>query len=496
MANSEKLTKGLSDKSKKTLIMTIVIALILVCVGGYFVYISGLVPRLLTGAKIVETVDGTQKTLDNISVLQMRYHYQAVVQQYNMYGYGSQITDYDQPADPTTGKTYRDQMLDQAAMGIVNCWLINREADNNPDFVSGSERYDEMNISSLESTAESYGYSTVDMLLQGLYGRGMTLRLYKQFCNEQTVNDEYQYYVRQFICVPTDEEIQAVFDQDPGQYDKVNFNFYYFPAIVDAAGNVDPDSLADVTAKAQSVADTAADSATFRAAVMEALEGQDTALEAFADDKNPTYCEDYTRSSMTYFAEGFTEFLFDEANPGDTKVIATDNGAYVLLLVDHHCDDDITVSYRSLTLQRDENETTEEMMAQAAAIAGQVTDEKSFNNLVKQYSEDANEIMTGGINAGVQHKMFEPNQNGWISQQNSTVGAWLFDEVRVKGDVNTVMADDGLSVTIYFFVRSNPAWMDTIREQLTNEKLSDWSANVMATNPTYVIDYETVKRFL
>ena len=70
MANSEKLTKGLSDKSKKTLIMTIVIALILVCVGGYFVYISGLVPRLLTGAKIVETVDGTQKTIGLPRVLE------------------------------------------------------------------------------------------------------------------------------------------------------------------------------------------------------------------------------------------------------------------------------------------------------------------------------------------------------------------------------------------------------------------------------------------
>ena len=89
---SGKVKTAKAQKAKISFIKALVISVIILCVVGFFVYISGILPKLMTGMKVVETAaDGTQTTVANISVLETNYHFNEVFSMYAMYGMVSGI---------------------------------------------------------------------------------------------------------------------------------------------------------------------------------------------------------------------------------------------------------------------------------------------------------------------------------------------------------------------------------------------------------------------
>ena len=503
MANSEKLSKGLNDKTKRTIITTVIIAVLVLCVVGYFVYITGAIQRTLSGVKIVETVNEKQTTVESISILEVSYHYKSILNMYTSQGYN---IDPEAIFDDATGKTIQDTLVESAAQELLDDVIIGRAAAADASFVSGADRYDEMSMETLYTSATRYGYQTTDQFLQAIYGGGMTLRQYRNFLARETVHDEYFYFLQQFILMPTADEIYAAYEADPDSYDKVDFNFYYYPAETNEDGTVNEDSLAECIEKAQSVADAATSSESFREAVMATLEEDESSLSAFDDDNDPTLCEAYTSTSAGYFAEGFTDFLFGETEDFETTVIETESGAYALMLVKRYQDETPTATYRTLTLSQEEGMTRDELMAEAQAIAAQITDELSFNNLVKANADLQEEILIGGYTTGVTAPE-EPEETEGdedtadtaateLSAQEQQLNAWLFDPVRTKGDVIIIPSDIGTSVTIYYFLDCSASWYCSARTNLINEAQTEWSNNIMLTNPTYLIDYKSIEAFL
>ena len=108
--------------------MIAVIVVIIVIIVAFFTYISGILPKTLTGVGITETLtDGTTKTVKNYSVLETNFHFKEVYDSYSQYGMVSE-DHLDEVYDASTGETYRDWLLREAASQMKTLALVERAA--------------------------------------------------------------------------------------------------------------------------------------------------------------------------------------------------------------------------------------------------------------------------------------------------------------------------------------------------------------------------------
>ena len=84
--NDKRADSGIKASRRSKAIVITLVTVFSVIVIGWFVYISGLLPKVMTGVKIQRTVDGVTQTIDNISVAETNYHYYQVLSSYYNYG--------------------------------------------------------------------------------------------------------------------------------------------------------------------------------------------------------------------------------------------------------------------------------------------------------------------------------------------------------------------------------------------------------------------------
>ncbi|SCW58731.1 Plus-3 domain-containing protein [Ruminococcaceae bacterium YRB3002] len=519
---SGKVKSAQAQKAKINLIKAIVIVVLVLCVGGFFVYISGILPRLLTGVKIVENAaDGTQTTIENVSVQELNYHFYEVYSMYSMYGMVSKDT-LDDPTDPDTegSQTYREFMYQTAADEVMNSALVRRSSEQyNYESHSGAARYALLQLEGMKSTAQSYGYNSFNQYLQIMYGTGFNASDYRKFSEREAFTQEFENYMKQFILIPSDEEIQAAYDNDPKAYQRADLNYYLFSAEMDADGNYT--NLPATVTQANAVMTKVNGGMSFKDAVKAVLEQDAEAnadkLASFEDDSvDPTFVSGYSQATAEYqFKEEVANVLFgDDAEPGKAKVVETESGTYVVCLVELSVDETPTVTYRTLTIANDaknDAEATEAQIAdglaqaraQADSIVATRMDPLGFADAVKQNSTNANEILSGGYVSGDTAASYVGGTSDDDSETvdeaqaaiNAQLGSWLFDEARAQGDTLIINSADSSSVTIYYFDNIKPAWMVTARDKITTALVNGWSQDLKANNPSYIINY-SLSQFL
>ncbi len=508
MAKSEKSDKSIKASKRSRFLMSSVVVVLILCVLGFFIYTSGVIPKYGTGVKILKTVDGQQVTIENVSVIETNYHYYKLLNQYAQYGYLSGIQDLDEVADPTTGKTYYQMILDQAATEIMDMIIMNQAAEASGFAAhSGAARMAQMDLDNVRDTAKLQGYGSADRYLQAMYGAGMTSRVYLQCVEREMLAKEYEQYVSQYDMYVTADELQALYDQDPSVYMKADFSFYFFQGEALEDGTYD---LTEARENAETVAE--ADSVeAFEQAVIDILGEEEAEAAGFTEDANPTYAEGYQASSTAYMGQGVTEFIFDEAQDGDSTVIEGEMGVFALRLDRRYADDATTVTYRTLTLINEKHsdmEATpeevaaayEELVAEANGYLATVTDSLSYLDLIKQHSTSNYEIVYGGFNEGVTRDQFEiePTEGEALTEQQQNIialGEWLFSEERMPGDKYILRSQDKRLLTLYYFEESCPEWMATARKQLRSARATAWSTTIFAEgDPTYAIAYEFIKK--
>ncbi|MCR4688970.1 MAG: hypothetical protein K5745_05380, partial [Saccharofermentans sp.] len=498
MANSGK-TKKSSASSAKTAVMISVIVIVMIIVG-WFVYISGILPKTITGMEVYESgADGTaHTTVEKYSILEVNFYFNEIFSNYAQSGYIS-AENLDEVYDESTGETYRDMLMSIAGSELQNIALVNREAQAS-DFMqySQADRYAQSQLDNMAMMAQFSGYQTVDQFLGARYGTGMTSRQYKDIVSSEILTNEYEEYLKQFKFAPTAEQIQAEYDADPSAYQLVTFNYYFVAAETDDAGNIT--DLDSATATAEKLAGKVTDSASFREAVMDYLEdeGNDTALESFADDQDPTLCENYSSMTMAYMPEGFSEFLFaEDTEAGATKVITTDTGAYVILFVERGLDEETVVSYRTIEFANDTEldittATAEQLQADAEAQAAEIisgpVDSLGFYSLAKQYSTDTSAIVSGGLVTGAVASDFESTEENPLASEVVAAGQWLFDPARAAGDYTVILSEDKSMIYIYYFEASMAGWQDSARTNIVTAATNDWGTTLNANNPQYVLN--------
>ncbi|MBO6193103.1 MAG: hypothetical protein J6O00_02870 [Clostridiales bacterium] len=502
--NDKRADSGIKASRRSKAIVITLVTVFAVIVIGWFVYISGLLPKVMTGVKIQRTVDGVTQTIDNISVAETNYHYYQVLSSYYNYGIINNNIDLDSVYDTTNGTTYRQLLLDQAGSELMNSVLVNEEAEARGYLPhSGASRYADLSVESVESTAALYGFQSVDAYLEALYGRGMSVRILRNCLERQALTQEYENYVRQFIFTVSEEELNAAYDANPLVYQRVDFDYYFFAGELQEDGTYD---LTEATENANTVIDNATDEASFASEVV-AIIGDETAeLAGFTEDYNPTHVTSYTSASCDSIVEGLSDYLFaDERVEGDTTVIESEFGVYAVMFEARSINDAPAATYRTLTMYNEaamEQGATPESIAAGLAevqqraneIAATPMDSLAFADTVKANSDSVSEIITAGYNDGTTVTRFQATDENPISDRDVQLGNWLFDSSRVTGDMLVLPSEDSSYVTVYYFENVVPEWMYTARTQIITSMVNSWSNDILSDSPTYLIAYDLIRR--
>lgn len=499
MAKSSKSGKTSRKIASGGMIVAIVaIIIIIIC---FFTYISGILPKTLTGVGITETLsDGSTKTVKNYSVLETNFHFREVYDSYSQYGMVSE-EHLDEVYDPNTGETYRDWLLREAAKQMKTLALVERAAQQNGFMeISKSRDIASTNLKTLDLYAMMYGYPSGAQYLQTIYGTGMNKRNYIDFQAREVLVQEYGFYLQQFdpAVVPTDEQVQAKYDEDPNKCFVYDYNSYYLAADKDESGKViDFDKC---VASAEKIANATTDSASFRQAVMDYLEekGDEEGLKDYEDGADPTFTEKLTYANAAYMNSDVKAYIFGENNPGDVKTIETEFGVYVIYIAGKQLDETATVSYRVLKLSTgvasdatDEEKTAavNQTISDASAYCVQGMDPFSFYKVVKEHATDSDTILSGGFVSGATAESLQPLEGEGQDPAEAEAEAWLFESDRKQGDIKMVVSADQKTVFVYYFEASRPAWQNSVRDNMISANYSQWNIDLENTNnPEYTVN--------
>ena len=502
-----------SGKANRKLVsggMIVVIVAIVLIIACFFTYISGILPRTLTGVSITETLpDGTTKTVKNFNLLETNMHFQEVFSTYSNYGMVTKEA-LDAIYNESTGETYRDWLLREAASQMRTLALVERAAQQS-DFMQYSKAHDyaAAQTASVDAYAAMYGFSSAQQYMAAMYGTGMTTRDFIDFSAREVLVTEYGYYQKQFGAgiVPTSDQIQAEFNANPNKYYTFDFNRYFIAAAKDADGNIT--GLDDAVAAANKIAAAAKDSASYRKAVMDYLKekGDETTLATFDDEADPTFYENYTNESIAYMDSDIQDFFYSDAKPGDVKVVETTTGAFVIYLADKRLDETKTVTYRVLTLTneaaRKSDATAEEiaqgaqdLAAEAATYATSGMDPLAFYNVVKNHST-GEAMLDGEYVAGATADSFvTSDEENPLDMSQVQAGTWLFEEGRQKGDVKILISDDQKTVYVYYFEETAPFWQYSVKNNMITDNFNQWNTDLMANDPHYEVNSGLMKVFI
>ena len=523
---SGKVKKKSAKKSKSGVIVGIVIGIIIVCIAGYFIFMSGVLQRCMTGVKITETAaDGSLTTVRNFSVQETNYHFNEVYSMYRMYGMISDQT-LDNKVEESSEETWRQYLYKAAGDDLQDIALRLRSMDadtTKPEF--GADRYAELQIEEMKQQAKTYNYTSFNQYLQAMYGTGFNAFDFKKIVKNEILAREYENYLKQFKFAPSDADIQKAFDNDPHAYQSADFNYYFFSADMDDAGNIT--NLEETKTAAKAVVDAANAGTSFKEAVKTYLEKDKTknesALVSFTDENvDPTVVTGYSKETAeNRFSEDVINAIYGaDVTMGKAVVVEADNGSYAVLPNKLEADETPTVTYRTLTLDNpnyagtssndDEEEGTKAPAADVTAVraqaeqlvSGGAMDPAAFADLVRKNSTDGNEIISAGYVSGETNSSSDEDadvdeeEEEAPSTADKELNTWLFDASRKQGDTLIVNADDGSKVTIYYFESSVPAWKSTVADSIVDTLIDGWQSEMKAGTPGAEISDKLCKLLL
>jgi len=434
-----------------------VIAVLVIIVGAYVIAMTDIPAKTMSGA----TVAG-----HDVKVNELDYWFYSEYNQVGQYLGITSKADLDKVYDETTGTTYKDLLYQMAAQNLQSTYILCDEAKAAGFKSQTAKKRVDSDIAQIRAYADQQG-TTADKILKMQYGNGVTVRIMEEILTRKYTAAEYAEYLKQTAYPMTEAEMKAVYDAAPQDYDKVTFNTFFFAS--DAASTAtDAEkqlALSAAKAKAQGVIDTATDAASFRDACEKAA--GDASASSFADGADPTLAADASKADLTSNVNSdLAEYVFGaDRKAGDTTVIDTETGSFAVFFQSRQLDTTPTVSYRVLTL------------AQADLAAGKtklegyqklVTDENSFVDLVKKYSDDTI-AFTGGLTEGVTVDTYKSDS---ATEVEKALSVWLLSADRKPGDMIIIENID--SIALYYFKESVPAWEASLASSNASAKYNEW----------------------
>ena len=403
----ERLSKSAKQKSKKKHDSTDIIAGVIkaLCVVVVIALICGVVYAFGVPQKLMPALKVGDRTY---SAAEYSYYYTSVYQTYannsysqvNQYGVNLSGFDYTKdPADQTTkdddGNTitydefFRNYVVE--TLENYNHYLTLAKEQNIELSDEHKQEIDE-NIEELAKYASDYGYST-SRYISVLYGKGLNEKMLRslledQFLVSQMIEDEEEDIKKDI----TQDDIQQVFDEDPGAYQSVDIRLL----------GIAIDKEEETESETETNAETQP---------AESNEAAENASEQETAEESEAAVSEENESESESAAAADAETEAPETNEAESA------------------DEETT----------EENKEPSKAEKLANEMLAEVTDEESFIELCKKYcAEDQKETFedeSASLFKGIKKSTVSSNIDEELAD-------WLFDSERKVGDKRVFVADD------------------------------------------------------
>lgn len=420
---TKKKNKQMDPHAKRVIGRTVgIIVAVAVCLAAVYGLLNffGVPQKLLTAV----TVDGTKYSVAKynyfyaqqfINTANTAYSYD---QNYSE-GMGKMLTGFDykvSPSEQTTTDadgneiTYAEKFKTDAIAAIEKNDYYYKQATA-AGFTLDGDIQTEINeaIDSIRTSAKNSGYS-LNRYITKQYGKGLNEKMVREIMTRQEIVEHYlEDYKDSIGAKVTDEEIDAVYNEDPAQHQVVNMRLFGFSLTKETAEEGETEPAAE--AETEAVTEPAAEGET------EAVTEAETEVETEAE---------------TEAAEGETEPAEGETEPAESE---TEPAAE-------------EVTY-----------TNDEQRERAQAMLDAITDEESFIALCREYCTPADaEAFTHNEASFAQHVTYAAAKN-YIGEDGA---GWLFSADRVKGDKKLFESSGDSGDYIYIILIVDPAFRNDV----------------------------------
>lgn len=393
---------------------------------------------------------------ENLTQVEFDYGYYTVVNNYissysAFLGYFGLDTSKDLSEQTYMGEmTWKDYFEEMAVDSIKRNKALKADgkaAGFEYDTTADYERF----VSKQKEAAKAAGKSTGEYIKQA-FGPYATLKRIKPFVEEAFYVAAYHEKLSKDR-TPSAEEVEAVYAEDPAEYDSVDYRILQFDAVLPT----EPTDLADPDAEpAGEDEEYTPSDAEVEKAMADAKAEADAALKKVKTEGN--LIENVKGSAAN---SAIRDWLFDDGRKaGDTAVLkdSYEDRYYCVEFEKRYRDETPTADVRIMIAEDEEK---------ALGIYGTwnsgAATEESFEELCDgEYYDYA--VADGGLIKGISRTedMYEELLN------------WIFAEGRVKGDCEVVNIPDTASLVVYYVGEGKPEWYNTIESDLMNEAVDEY----------------------
>jgi hypothetical protein len=409
---------------------------------------------------------------ENVSRLEYDFNYYSVLNNYiSQYGsylsyFGLDITQdlsTQMYSDTMTWKDYFDQM---AIESIKQGKALMKDAANKGYTYDTTEDFKILQ-ESMKEQAKSQSITDKEFL-QTMYGPYATIGRLSPYLKDTLFLTSYYLQLDEELS-PTDEEIQAYYEEHKEDYDSIDFRMTEVSAVLptEPTDAADDDTAEDGAETAEDSTETTDEAyqptdEEIAAAMAEAKIEADALLPSISTDG--TLQENVTRVSMT---SAIREWMFDSVRKeGDTEVLEDSTGHkyYVVEFVKRYLDETLLVDARVIAVDPGVGQGVLDEWK-----AGDAT-EDSFIALYREYDIETTGLQdNGGLFSGLSP-----------SGMQEDMSAWLFAEDRKGGDT-TAISTDTVEYVIYYVGLGNPEWKESIKSTLLEEATTNYVEDLTAT---------------
>lgn len=528
--NAKKSHKVTLSKKGKIAVAAVLVVALVAGIGGFAINNSGVLERGKTAFYVGDI---------EVKAPEYSYYYNSVFSNYFSYSYqydayygsgmGKLYTGYDYTVSPD------QQDYSGEIEGVENpkfTDFFEQSAKQSIKYVKASVKYaaengielDEADLASvdetieeLKTTASSSNYS-VSAYLRAYYGKGMTLDLLRQICEEQTIATKVQTVkTEEFGNVYTDKQIEKEYKDNITTYGVTTLRLYEVVADTvevpaeeegeEATKEVTDETMAAAKKKAEAFASKVSTSDNFKAtaAEYEKLAGNEKYEEMKTDDSK-TIVEDTTYSNLSYDSsdEKFLKWAFDEdTKAGETYIVENEDTGYSVYMMEvpvHKTEDSYTYDVRHILIQfpedEDDEDTSEEADTNEEAkeeekedVDVTVLDPSKYDVTVdidvdlentgdKALYKQAQDILEKYLDGDKTEDAFAELAKEYSADSNASEGGiyedvtlgymvsefedWAMADGREYGDVGIVETEFGYHI-MYFIGTDVTTWADTIR---------------------------------
>jgi len=297
------------------------------------------------------------------------------------------------------------------------------------------------------------------------YGNGVTMDDVRRTMEIQALSTAYYYQMMEEL-KPSEEEIRALYEENPKNYETCGLAGFPVSYTADEEGETpltqdEAKKIADELAAVKNVKE-------FEKMASQILLDHEGYTQEEVDVNIPSiYNDAYTYTENNNLAE----WAFGGAKVNDTFVLEGSGAYYVYIVTKEPAlDETNTVNVRHILFMEQEDNRAAAEDALKEWESGEKT-EDSFAELAEQYSEDGGSSNNGGLYEDV-----------YPGQMVTTFNDWCFDESRKPGDTGIVETEYGVHV-MYFSAVGSPLWMQEVSNTMVQQTYNEWHSGITEKYP-------------